>query len=51
MNRIEQLYAEYCKRHEDALTKLQELGHIQDYLMVRCSPLSLSSPFSFYETS
>ncbi|KAG1138164.1 hypothetical protein G6F37_010716 [Rhizopus arrhizus] len=33
MSRIEQLYAEYCKRHEDALTKLQELGHIQDYLM------------------
>ncbi|CAO3702749.1 unnamed protein product [Rhizopus stolonifer] len=36
INRMEQLYAEYCKRHEDSISKLQELNqaniNVQDYL-------------------
>lgn len=27
MHRMEQLYGDYCKRHEDAVCKIQELSH------------------------
>lgn len=27
MHRMEQIYGDYCKRHEDAVCKIQELSH------------------------
>ena len=38
MNAIDNIYSEYCKRHEDAVLKLQELEvqpEIQTFLNVR----------------
>lgn len=39
MHRIEQIYGDYCKRHEDAVCKIQELSHqsssIQTFFTVK----------------
>jgi hypothetical protein len=40
MRSIDGLYSEYCKRHEDAVLKLQELEYqpeVQIFLCVRSS--------------
>jgi hypothetical protein len=37
MHRMEQIYGEYCKKHEDAVCKLQELSSrplVQSFLSV-----------------
>lgn len=38
MNRIDRIYGEYCKRHEDAVSKIQELSkrpNVQAFFSVR----------------
>lgn len=38
MNRMDHIYGEYCKKHEDAACKLQELSsrpNVQAFLLVR----------------
>lgn len=38
MNRMDQLYGDYCKKHEDAASKIQEISsrsNVQAFFLVK----------------
>jgi hypothetical protein len=48
MHRIEQIYGNYCKRHEDAVCKIQELSHRSSSIQTFFTVKQAKKTYSYY---